>query len=64
MKITTPPFAVYDEFGVSCDDRIQDYAAQCVRVELEEAVKELAHWKQWAAADLVRSMINEGNDNG
>jgi hypothetical protein len=31
------PFAVFDEFGRSADDRVQDYAAACVAEERERA---------------------------
>jgi hypothetical protein len=50
-----PPFAVFDEFGKACDDRIQDYARQCclsARGELEQALRELVEAKDaWDTAD-------------
>lgn len=34
-RVPAPPFAVFDEFGLGADDRVQDYAAALVAAERE-----------------------------
>lgn len=44
-RVPTPPFAVFDEFGIGADDRVQDYAAALVAAERERwrrAAEEMA----------------------
>jgi hypothetical protein len=38
------PFAVFDEFGRSADDRVQDYAAACVAEERERCAQKCLSW--------------------
>ncbi len=42
------PFAVYDEFGKSADDRVEDYAAHCVASATEPL-------RRWIAEEGERS---------
>lgn len=58
--MTTPdtlPFAVFDEFGIPCDDRIGDYALACIaqeralRMELAQALREARQYVQEAPRD-------------
>lgn len=43
FRVPAPPLAVFDEKGVSADDRVQDYAALCVA----------------SATELLRAWISE-----
>ena len=40
-RMRTCSFAVFDEFGLGADDRVQDYAAECVASERERCARSM-----------------------
>lgn len=58
-KLPLLPFAVFDEFGKSADDRVQDYGFKCAEAARAE---ERAKWQaELDAANERIKRILEGN---